>query len=915
MTGATSDATSTTNGATSTTSSATGATIGMTGAAVGESPSRPNVRFRQVGRPLTRTDAPGKVAGRTPYAGDYTMPNMLHMRVVRADVASARLVRLDVSKARALEGVACVLTAEDLPDRTASTDIPGQVGRKRLDTGQQILVRKRVRYFGEPLALIAAETRDAADHALERVEVELEPVPGVYDPMEAMQPGAPVVTEPDNVVAERRIRKGDVEAGFAEADVIVENTFRTPFQEHAFLEPEVGLAWIDENDVVNIRVSTQVIEHFRPIADALGVPHNKVRIRGALVGGGFGGKEDLTVEVYLALLAKRTGRPVRLEYSREDSFVGHGKRHPFVLTYRTGVTRNGRITALDVRMVADSGAYVFLSPYVLLYALVAAPGPYRIDNLNVFARAVATNNMFTSAFRGFGALQACAAYEQQMDEVAKAIGLDRMELRRRNFLKTGEPMSTGFVPPSAIWTDRCAERAWAALGERAPGERAGAERGLGERAPGERAGAERGLGARAPGERAGAERGFGERAPGERAGAERGLGECAPGERAGAERGLGERAPGERAGAERGLGECAPGERGGLAGGASAEGASARGPIRIGRGIACYQQSYGRLTFLHDTSEAWVGVEMDGTVIVRSGVTDIGAGQVSALGQVAAEALGVTLDNVVVYNSDSAVTPLAGTTTATRALYMTGNAVKQAAEAVRARLAERAAKELGVAPDEVDMGFNEVFVTDRPERSMPLVDLVRICGSEGIHRSELAMFRAPFTDSLDPETGQGQAHPDYAYGAHAVEVAVDVETGEVEVLKSVAAHDVGQCINPAAVEGQIQGGAQNGQGYALSEEMLYEEGRLITPSFSEYLMPTAMDMPKVECIILESRSGVGPYGAKGIGEPAMTPVAPAIANAVADAIGVRVFELPITPERIVKALQQRGGTGRDDPPA
>ena len=839
MSGAMGGTSSAMSGATGATGGVISGTSSTTDGAIGESPSRPNVRFRQVGRPLTRTDAPGKVAGRTPYAGDYTMPNMLHMRVVRADVASARLARLDVSKARALEGVACVLTAEDLPDRTASTDIPGQVGRKRLDTGQQILVRERVRYFGEPLALIAAETRDVADHAVEQVEVDLEPLPGVYDPEEAMQPGAPVVTEPDNVVAERRIRKGDVEAGFAEADIIVENTFRTPFQEHAFLEPEVGLAWIDENDVVNIRVSTQVIEHFRPIADAIGAPHNKVRIRGALVGGGFGGKEDLTVEVYLALLAKRTGRPVRLEYSREDSFVGHGKRHPFVLTYRTGVTRDGRITALDVRMVADSGAYVFLSPYVLLYALVAAPGPYRIDNLNVFARAVATNNMFTSAFRGFGALQACAAYEQQMDEVAKAIGLDRMELRRRNFLKTGEPMSTGFVPPSAIWTDRCAERAWAALGER----------GLDEG----------------------------------------GLGGGGLGERASAERALSERGP--------------------------AGDASVRGLIRIGRGIACYQQSYGRLTFLHDTSEAWVGVEMDGTVIVRSGVTDIGAGQVSALGQIAAEALGATLDNVVVYNSDSAVTPLAGTTTATRALYMTGNAVKQAAEAVRARLAARAAQELGVAPAEVDMGFNEVFVIDRPEQSMPLVDLVRICGAEGIHRSELAMFRAPFTDSLDPETGQGQAHPDYAYGAHAVEVAVDVETGEVEVLKSVAAHDVGQCINPAAVEGQIQGGAQNGQGYALSEEMLYEEGRLITPSFSEYLMPTAMDMPKVECIILESRSGVGPYGAKGIGEPAMTPVAPAIANAVADAIGVRVFELPITPERIVKALQRRGGTGRDDPPA
>ena len=386
-----------------------------------------NVQYRQIGKPLTRTDAPGKVTGRTPYAGDYVMPNMLHMRVLRADVASARLVRLDVSRARALPGVACVLTAADMPDRTSATDIPGQTGRKRLDTDQPVLVKDRVRYFGEPLALIAAETRDIADHAAELIEFELEPIPGVYDPLEALKPGAPLVYGSDNIVAERRIRKGDAEAGFGVADLIVEHTYRTPFQEHAFLEPEVGLAWVDENDVVNIRVSTQVIEHFRPIADAIGVPHNKVRVRGALVGGGFGGKEDLTVEVYLALLAKHTGRPVRLEYSREDSFVGHGKRHPFILTYRTGVTKEGRITALDVKMIADAGAYVYLSPYVILYALVAAPGPYRVDNLNVFAQAVATNNMYTSAFRGFGALQACAAYEQQMDEIANALGIDRLE--------------------------------------------------------------------------------------------------------------------------------------------------------------------------------------------------------------------------------------------------------------------------------------------------------------------------------------------------------------------------------------------------------------------------------------------------------------------------------------------------------
>ena len=327
--------------------------------------------------------------------------------------------------------------------------------------------------------------------------------------------------------------------------------------------------------------------------------------------------------------------------------------------------------------------------------------------------------------------------------------------------------------------------------------------------------------------------------------------------------------------------------------------------MKVGRGVAAYQQSYGRITWLHDTSEAWVGVEMDGTVVVRSGVTDIGAGQTSALAQIAAELLGVELTDVTIHHSDSAVTPLAGTTTATRALYMTGNAVRLAAERLRERLLERAAQHLGVTAGELEMGESRVFVAARPEHALPLAELVAVCAGEGIHRSELAMFRAPFTDPIDPETGQGRVHPDYVYGAHAVEVSVDTGTGEVRVLKSAGAHDVGRAINPQAVAGQIEGGAAQGQGYALSEEMIYREGKLVTPSFSEYLIPTAMDMPRVDSIILESRSGLGPFGAKGIGEPAMTPVAPAIANAVADAIGVRVFELPITPERVMSVLRDR----------
>ncbi|MCC7327144.1 MAG: xanthine dehydrogenase family protein [Burkholderiales bacterium] len=754
---------------------------------------------RQVGRPLERIDAKGKAVGSTRYAGDYVMPDMLHAKVLRSTVASANLRRLDVTKARALPGVVCVLTGADVPKHMVSTDIPGQTGSWGQNTGQPILVHDRVRYFGEPLALIASESRDIAERAMTLIEPEYEPLPGVFDPIEALKPEAPLVQGVGNVVASQMVRKGDVKHGFETADVIVERVYRTQFIEHAFLEPEVGLSWIDENDVINIHVSTQVIEHFRVVADAVGLPYNRVRIRGALVGGGFGGKEDVTVEIYLALLALATRRPVRLEYTREDSFVGHGKRHPFVMTYRTGVKNDGTITALEAKFIADAGAYVFLSPSVMVYAATAAPGPYKIDNLIADAKAVATNNMYTSAFRGFGAAQACVAYEQQMDEVAKAIGMDPVKFRRKNYMRAGDRTATGVVVPSAIWTEQCVDQAWTALGE--PVE--------------------------------------------------------------------------------------------------------VSGPIKIGRGVAACLQGYGRLTSLHDTSEGWVGVERDGTVTVRSGVTDIGAGQVSALAQIAAEVLGVTLQDVAVYNSDSAVTPLAGTTTATRALYMTGNAIRQAAEAVRRRLAQRAAKAFNVPPDDIDMAFSKVFVADDPAQSMAFRDLVRICAAEGIHCSELAMFCAPFTEKLNPETGQGQVHPDFSYGAHAIELTVDTETGEITVIKSVGAHDVGRAINPAAVEGQIEGGAVQGQGYALSEEMIYKEGRLMTPSLSEYLIPTAMDVPQVKCIILESGSGLGPFGAKGIGEAALTPVAAAIANAVADAIGVRIAELPITPEKVVNALREK----------
>jgi CO/xanthine dehydrogenase Mo-binding subunit len=753
--------------------------------------------LKQVGKPLRRVDALGKAVGATVYAADFTMPKMLHAKVFRSSRPHARIVRLDVSKARSLPGVACVLTGEDVEGAKLNTDMPGQTGREaRAGSDAPVLALEAVRYVGEPIALVAAETVALAEEALGRIEIQYEDLPAVFDPEEAMVPGAPILFEPDNVVSRYTIRKGNLEAGMAEADLVVENTFRMPFVEHAYLEPDAGVAWVDEQCVVNIRVATQVVEHFRSVARALGVPQNRVRVRGTMVGGGFGSKEDVTVEIFLAFLARETGRPVKLVYTREEAFLATSKRHPFTITHRTGVKRDGRITASQIEMVADSGAYPYLTPYVLLYATGMATGPYRIDNVHVDSVAAATNQMFTSAFRGFGGPQAALGYEQQMDEIAKALDMDPLELRRVNYMKTGDTTCTGQAVSSAVWSEECATRALHALGERTP----------------------------------------------------------------------------------------------------------STGTKRIGRGLANTFQSYGRITWFHDTSRAWVGVEQDGTAVIRCGVPDIGAGQSNSLCQIAAEILGVPLDRVTIYATDSAVTPLAGTSTATRQLYMSGNAVSSAASAVRTRLVRRAAEAMGVREEDVDLANSRAFVSKEPDRFIELAELAKLCAAEGVGLSELAQFNAPFTDGLDTETGQGDIWPDFTFGAVAVEVAVDTETGQIDLLKCAACHDVGRAINPAAVRGQIAGGTVQGLGYALMEEFTLEDGRVVTPSFAEYLIPTSADYPATDVIVLESGTGVGPFGAKGIGEPALTPAAPAVANAVADALGVRIHELPFTPERVLKAL-------------
>lgn len=753
-------------------------------------------KLRVVGRPIPRHDARDKVRAATAYAADWAMPGMLHAFVLRSPYASARIARLDTARAAGMPGVAAVLTARDVPKNALSTDVPGQtttVGPLRATL--HVLAEGRVRHQGEPVALVAAETLEQARAAGEAVEVEYEPLPGVFSAQDALAPGAPAVHETGNLLAQWRIARGDLAAGFARAAVVVEGEYVTQLVDASYLEPESGVAWIDADGVITIRLSTQVIEHFRDVAEVLDVPQNRVRVIGTYLGGGFGGKEDVTVEVYLGLLALRTGRPVKMVWTRQESLLARAKRHPYRLRYRTGALATGEIVAQEIDLLADSGAYAYLSALVLLYSTVTAAGPYRVPAVAVNARVAYTNNPPTSAMRGFGAMQTVFGYESQMDRIARALRLDPVRVRGINALRRGDSLPVGQAMETHVALPELAERAWTALG-----------------------------------------------AP------------SAP------------RAP----------------------------------HVKVGRGLACNFQPYGRIVWLHDWSSAWIGFEMDGSLVVRCGAPDVGGGQASSLCQIASEVLGVPLERIVVHVSDSALTPLAGTTTASRQLYMSGNAVLKAARELRAQLLTVAARMLDVGAAELEMADGTVRAADG--RDLPLRSLLEQCARAGVPRSHLGVYHAPTGEPVDLNAGAGKVFPDYTFGAHAAEVEVDTETGVVHVLKYAAAHDVGRAINPQSVEGQIQGGAVQGLGYGLMEEVVVEEGINLTTSFASYLIPSAGDVPDVEAIVVESGEGLGPFNARGIGEPPIGPPAAAIANAIEDATGARITRLPITAERVARAL-------------
>ena len=752
--------------------------------------------YRVVGQSPAHHDFVDKVKGALLYAADWRLPGMLHGRIVRSQLPSARITGIDVSAARALPGVAAVLTAADVPSNRIVEMASG--GLAELEVSMPVLASDRVRYLGEPVALVAAATQQIAAEAAELVSVDYEELPGVFDVESARADGAPRVHEVGNTLVSWQIRCGDADSALAAADVVVEGEYRSQHVEHAYLEPEAGVGWV-ENGVLTLRVSTQVIEHATTFARILQVPQSKVRVIAAYMGGGFGGKEDMTVEPYLALLAWHTRRPVRMIWDRQESLVGSTKRHPFIMRYRTGATSDGTLTAQQVEILGDAGAYPNLSPRVLFAAAACASGPYRVPNASITSSAVFTNNVPSSAFRGFGAMQIVLGYESQMDELAARLGMSRTELRERNFLAKGDLLPSGEPLGTCVEVAQTMRQAVALLGE--PPQPSG------------------------------------------------------------------------------------PGKV-------------------TGRGIGCNRHPYGRAIWFRDKAAAWLSLQADGTLLIRCGVTDLGAGQAASLCQIAAEVLGAPLDDISIYIGDSALNPPAGGTFATRQLYMSGNAVLQAARELRDRMAPVAADLLGVPPGELEFAAGRVRPAGAAGASVTLAELAAVCEQRAISTAHLSTWRGE-AGSFDPRTGQGDTFPDYTYGTHAADVEVDTETGQVRVLRYAACHDVGRAINPMRVEGQIQGGAMQGLGYALTEDMDIQDGYVQAALFANYLIPNAQDFPDVLVAIVESGEGKGPLGARGIGEPPIGNVAATIASAIQDAIGVRPAQLPMTPERVLALIDTR----------
>jgi xanthine dehydrogenase molybdenum-binding subunit len=726
-----------------------------------------------IGRRAPKADAAEKVSGHARFVQDLRLTGMLEAGIKRSAVAHGRVVSIDVSRALRVPGVAAVITARDVPSAIFGfeKDTPALKG-------------DRVCRIGDEIAAVAAAHADAVAEALELIDVEIEPLASVFDPEEALAAGAPLVHQErdSNLVRTHDYAHGDVEEGFGRAACVVEGVFRLQAQAHGCLGPAGVVAeWGPRGDLTLYDPTQIPFLLQRDIATALGIAPSSVKVVQPAIAGGFGSRLDLYPhQIIAALLARRCGKPVRLLFDRDEEFATDPVRPRTVVRMRTGAGADGTLLAREADVIVDGGAYISwgaATPIVMMHTMGCF---YRVPNVRYRARVVYTNTAPTGAFRGFGNPEITFAIESQMDEAARRLGIDPIEMRLRNANRPDE------TTPQGSRITSC------------------------------------------------------------------------------------------------GMKECLEAVRDKMK--PSAPPGAGRPHLRRGIGFAAlFHVGGGARVYRSDGCGAIVKIDDFGKVTVMVGATDIGQGMETVVAQIAAAELGVPLEDVVVTGADTDVRPWDVGVHASRTTFIAGNAVRLAAQDARSQI-EEARKTLGLP-------------ATTPADKIIRAAHYREGGQMVIGR---AFYDPP--NAMVDERKMGNISAAYVFGAHGVEVEVDTETGRVEVLRVVAAHDVGRAINPMLLEGQIEGGVLQGIGYALLEEVILRDGRMANANFLDYRMPGPRDAPPIETVLVETNDPSGPFGAKGIGEPPIIPVAPAIANAIFDAVGVRLRQLPMTPERVWRAL-------------
>ncbi|MBI2881920.1 MAG: xanthine dehydrogenase family protein molybdopterin-binding subunit [Candidatus Tectomicrobia bacterium] len=774
--------------------------------------------LKWVGKNVTREDGAEKATGKGIFATDMSLPHMLHGRYSRSKTAHARILHIDASKALKVPGVKAVITSEDCPkDGAGNLRAFGPYIQDHI-----ILAHKKVRYIGEAVAAVAATDEDAAEEAADLIRVDYEELPAVFDPVEAMSSGAPILHENleqyggvpgfkpirfGNVACQIKLLKGDPDKAFQEADCVLEQKFRTVTHHQCYLEPHAALAQVDAKGRATVWTSTQTVSEVRRgLMETLGLPASQIRAIAPFIGGGFGGKLDICVEPHAVLLARKTDRPVKIVLTREEEFISGHPRHPFLLEYKTGAKKDGRIIAREARFIVDSGAYATHGPGVMGAAITHGRGPYAIPNVRIEASLVYTNKLPFGGYRGYGSPQTHFAGESQMDDLAKELGMDPIGLRMKNAITEGQRLATGQPLRHTAYKEtlrRAAESAgWDWENRKRP-----------------------------------------------------------------------VRKPQDRR-------------------------------KKTGFGVASNQHVSAIFA-----SGAILKMEADGAVTVLTGGTEVGAGQRTVLSQIAAEALSVPYEKVSIVMSDTLTTPYDWSTDASRTTYNIGNAILRAAAEVKEKLLEIAAAMLEADPKDLEMESGEVYVRSAPDRRATYHDVVMygLYVGGGVILGKGSFFDPPAYERPKDTQVEGWRFvpiPAFSYGTQIAEVEVDTETGRVEVTRLHSACDVGKAISPAGCEGQIEGAVSMSVGWILSEEMVFEGGAVANPTFLDYKVPTTLDVPKVHPLLVEEPDPTGPFGAKGIGEPPLVPTAAAVANAIRDAIGVRICEMPFSPDRVLAALRK-----------